>query len=78
MKKFIIERSDDEFYTSHSGLALVGLGVNRFTKLNGKLSRAMPGSKTISDIDVIRSYKRRRIRTVIQELVYRASRLIVT
>lgn len=56
MKKFIIERSDDEFYTSHSGLALVGLGVNRFTKLSGKLSRAIPGTKTISDIDVIRSY----------------------
>jgi hypothetical protein len=56
MKKFIIERSEDEFYTSHSGLALVGLGVNRFTKLSGKLKRAMPDTKTISSIDVIRSY----------------------
>lgn len=55
MKKFIIERSEDEFYTSHSGLALVGLGVNRFTKLSGKLKRAMP-DKPISNIDVLRSY----------------------
>lgn len=56
MKKFIIERSEDEFYTSHSGLALVGLGVNRFTKLSGRLKRTMPDTKTISNIDVIRSY----------------------
>lgn len=56
MRKFIIERSEDEFYTSHSGLALVGLGVNRFTKLSGKLKRAMPDTKPISNIDVIRGY----------------------
>jgi len=31
MKRFIIEQSDEEFYTSHSGLALVGLALNRFT-----------------------------------------------
>lgn len=55
MRKFIIERSEDEFYTSHSGLALVGLGVNRFTKLSGKLKRAM-SDKPISSIDVVRSY----------------------
>ncbi len=29
MKRFILEKSDDEFYTSHSGRALIGLGVNR-------------------------------------------------
>lgn len=33
MKRFQVEQSDEEFYTSHSGLALVGLGVNRFTTL---------------------------------------------
>jgi hypothetical protein len=33
MKHFIIEQSDDEFYTSPSGLALVGLALNRFTSL---------------------------------------------
>jgi len=29
MKRIIIEQSDDEFYTSHSGLALAGLCINR-------------------------------------------------
>lgn len=56
MKRFIIERSDDEFYTSHSGLALVGLGINRYTSLNSKIKKAMPDTKAISNTDVIRSY----------------------
>lgn len=56
MKRFIIERSEDEFYTSHSGLALVGLGVNRHSRLNAKINKAMPDSKDISNSDVIRSY----------------------
>ncbi|MDP1989386.1 MAG: hypothetical protein Q8K00_00050 [Syntrophales bacterium] len=42
MKRFILERSSDEFYTSHSGLALIGLGINRFTSLNAKLKKAIP------------------------------------
>lgn len=42
MRTSIIERSEDEFDTSYSGPALVGLGGNRFTKLNGKLKRAIP------------------------------------
>lgn len=33
MKRFIIEQSDQEFYTSHSGLALVGLALNRHAEL---------------------------------------------
>jgi hypothetical protein len=33
MKRFIIEQSDNEFYTSHSGLALIGLCINRFSDL---------------------------------------------
>lgn len=56
MKRFIIERSKDEFYTSHSGLALVGLCVNRYTSLNAKIKKAMPDTKDISNTDVIRSY----------------------
>ena len=56
MRKFILEKSDDEFYTSHSGLALVGLGVNRYTSLNAQLKRAMPDTKDIFNTDVIRSY----------------------
>ena len=56
MKRFIIEKSNDEFYTSHSGLALIGLGVNRYTTLNAKLTKAIPDTKNISNTDVIRSY----------------------
>ena len=56
MKRFIIERSSDEFYTSHSGLALVGLCVNRYTSLNARLKKAIPDTKDISNTDVIRSY----------------------
>jgi hypothetical protein len=56
MKRFIIERSSDEFYTSHSCLALVGLCVNRYTSLNARLKKAIPDTKDISNTDVIRSY----------------------
>jgi len=56
MRRFILEKSDDEFYTSHSGLALVGLGINRYTSLNAKLKRAIHDTKDISNTDVIRSY----------------------
>jgi hypothetical protein len=42
MKRFILEQSDEEFYTSHSGLALVGLCVNRFTCLGKALMEAIP------------------------------------
>ena len=57
MKRFVIEQSKDEFYTSHSGLALIGLSLNRFTELPRHLSRV---SKLRSDAtahaDVLRSY----------------------
>lgn len=57
MKRFIIEKSDDEFYTSHSGLALIGLCLNRLTSLRSRLtglSRLKAGA--ISHADVVRSY----------------------
>ncbi len=56
MRRLIIEKSADEFYTSHSGLALIGLGVNRYTSLNAKINKALPGTKDISTADVFRSY----------------------
>lgn len=31
MKRFFLEQSETEFYTSHSGLALVGLCLNRYS-----------------------------------------------
>jgi hypothetical protein len=42
MKRFIIEQSNQEFYTSHSGLALVGLALNRHTALASALKRTIP------------------------------------
>lgn len=57
MKHFHIEKSKDEFYTSHSGMALVGLCLNRFTSLLSRLGRVAPLKKgAISHADVIRSY----------------------
>lgn len=52
-------KSDKEFYTSHSGLALVGLGLNRFCSLPGKAGDAFPlsaGSTGIGLDDILRSY----------------------
>lgn len=57
MKRFIIEKSEDEFYTSHSGLSLVGLGLNRFTSLAKRLGALPPLKKgAIAHADVLRSY----------------------
>jgi len=57
MKRFIIEKSEEEFYSSHSGLALVGLCLNRFTSLAKRLGQLGPLKKgAISHADVLRSY----------------------
>ena len=59
MKRFTIVKSDKEFYTSHSGLALVGLSLNRFCSLPGKAEEAFPlsgGSTGIGLDDILRSY----------------------
>ena len=59
MKRFIIEQSNKEFYTSHSGLALVGLCLNRYTSLPMKAKKAFPvakGSNGIDIDDILRSY----------------------
>ncbi len=56
MKRFILEQSDEEFYTSHSGLALVGLCVNRFSGLGKALKQAIPLRHGISHEDIARSY----------------------
>lgn len=56
MKRFIVEQSDEEFYTSHSGLALVGLCINRYSGLSRQISREMTkGQDKISHIDIVRS-----------------------
>ena len=38
MKRLIIEQSDDEFYTSHSGLALAGACINRHSDLGRQVA----------------------------------------
>jgi hypothetical protein len=56
MKRFILEQSDDEFYTSHSGLALIGLCINRYSGLQRQITRKMTGQPgKISHTDIIRS-----------------------
>ena len=56
MKRLILEQSSDEFYTSHSGLALVGACINRYSDLSRRAGRQSRGTEQISDIDILRSY----------------------
>jgi hypothetical protein len=57
MKRFILEQSDDEFYTSHSGLALAGLCMNKYGNLSRVAGRKMKNNgNLISDADILRSY----------------------
>lgn len=57
MQRFTIERSKDEFYTSHSGLALVGAFLNRYCNLVAKLDRAAPVSSIgILSSDVVKAF----------------------
>ena len=56
MKRFILEQSETEFYTSHSGLALVGLCLNRYGQLNQALEKGIPLRHGISHADIIKSY----------------------
>lgn len=57
MQRFIIERSKEEFYTSHSGLALVGAFLNRYCSLVAKLDRAAPvNSIGILSSDVVKAF----------------------
>ena len=50
-----IEQSDTEFYTSHSGLALVGLAINRHTSLV-KTAQSVVKRHGIPNIELIRAY----------------------
>ena len=55
MRRFQIEQSSTEFYTSHSGLALVGVAVNRYTAMK-KTLRGFVKGHGISNFDLIRTY----------------------
>lgn len=56
MKHFILEQSETEIYTSHSGLALVGLCLNRYGNLNKALKAGIPQRHGMSHSDIIKSY----------------------
>jgi hypothetical protein len=55
MRRFQIEQSSHETCTSYSGLALVGLAINRHTSLD-KTLRGVPRRHGISQMDLIRTY----------------------
>lgn len=56
MKRLILEQSSEEFYTSHSGLVLVGACINRYSDLGRHVGRVAKGSDHIAEIDILRSY----------------------
>ena len=56
MRRFIIEQSNEEIYSVHSGLALVGLCLNKFTSLESQLNKALGKCRGISHSDVLKSY----------------------
>lgn len=55
MKRFLLEQSSTEFYTTHSGLALIGQFINQFTSL-GKTSRKIKRRHGIPNIELLRSF----------------------
>ena len=56
MKRLTLEQSSEEFYTSHSGLALAGACINRYSDLGQSVGRVTKGSDHIAEIDILRSY----------------------
>ncbi len=57
MKRFIIEQSDTEFYTSNSGLVLIGHCINDLCSLPVKAKQTFPVSPGgIGMDDILRSY----------------------
>ena len=53
--RFELEQSKQEFYTSQSGMALVGVALNRYTSLASRVDKAAP-KRGIATSDVVRSY----------------------
>ena len=56
MKRFVIEQSEDEFYTTHAGLAFIGPALNRFTSLVTSLNTLDAPGDSIPSSDIIYSY----------------------
>lgn len=55
MRRFIIEQTEADL-TSHSGLALVGMAINRHTDLVQTVTRSIPLRHGIAHADVLKSY----------------------
>ena len=55
MQKYILEQSNTETYTSHAGLSLVGLCLNKYGNINQAL-KSIPFRHGISHSDIIKSY----------------------
>ena len=56
MQRFMLEQSDRECYTSHSGLALIGLCVNTMINLGKTLKHTLSLRHGISHGDIIKAY----------------------
>ncbi len=56
MGRFIIEQSQEEFFSVLSGLALVGLCLNKFTSLESQFDKALGKCRGISHADVLKSH----------------------
>jgi hypothetical protein len=56
MRRFIIEQCENELYTVHTGLALVGLCLDKFTPMEKQLNKALGRCRGISHADVLKSY----------------------
>lgn len=56
MRQLILEKSDSEFYTSNSGLALAGLIINRHSALNNEVTKGTAKTEGIKHADILRSY----------------------
>ena len=55
MQKYILEQSDTETYTSHAGLSLIGLCLNKYGNIN-KALKPIPLRHGIAHSDIIKSY----------------------
>ena len=55
MHKYILEQSDTETYTSHAGLSLIGLCLNKYGNIN-KALKPIPLRHGIAHSDIIKSY----------------------
>ncbi len=72
MKRFILDQSNDSFYASHSGLALVCACTNHYSGLVRTFGRVAQGSDHIAEIDIICSYLGQLYRDVVANLRQKA------